>query len=200
MNKFEQRSKSTYDKMAKYYDNSPEGRFTRTYKQLLLENVKAKPKDSVLDVACGNGNLLNSFYQKHSIIGFGTDISTEMISQAKKRYPHLCFYESACEKSPFENEQIDTITVSAAFHHFPDITAFAKETHRILKQGGRIYIAEVHWPIFRYIANMAFPFLFSGDVKIYSPKEIVSCFETAGFKKESVLIRGKIQLIEMSKI
>lgn len=200
MNKFEQRSKSTYDKMAKDYDNSPEGRFTRTYQQLLLENVKAKPKDLVLDVACGNGNLLNSFYQKHSIIGFGTDISTEMISQAKKRYPHLCFYESACEKSPFENEQIDTITVSAAFHHFPDITAFAKETHRILKQGGRIYIAEVHWPIFRYIANMAFPFLPSGDVKIYLPKEIVSCFERAGFKKESVLIRGKIQLIEMSKI
>lgn len=200
MNKFEQRSKSTYDKMAKDYDNSPEGRFTRTYHQLLLEHVKAKPKDLVIDVACGNGNLLNSFYQKHSIIGFGTDISTEMILQAKKRYPHLSFYESACEKLPFENEQIDTITISAAFHHFPDIKAFAKEAHRVLKQGGRIYIAEVHWPIFRYIANIAFPFLSSGDVKIYAPNEIVSCFENAGFKNESVLVEGKIQLIEMKKI
>ena len=38
------------------------------------------------------------------------------------------------------------MTVSASFHHFPNVEKFAKEVNRVIKGGGRIYIAEIYLP------------------------------------------------------
>ena len=64
----------------------------------------------------------------------------------------------------------------------------------------KIYIAEVYLSaFFRVICNPFIRFSKAGDVKFYSPNEIVSLFENNGFEKKSVVINGKVQLIVLQR-
>ena len=44
-----------------------------------------RPKSRVLDLGCGDGSLLSSLKQKHSILGYGLEIDPEAISQCIAR-------------------------------------------------------------------------------------------------------------------
>lgn len=110
------------------------------------------------------------------------------------------FYFAGCEELPFEDNFIDLMTVSASFHHFPDVEKFSKEVNRVVKKGGKVYIAEIYLPhILQVICNPFVKFSKAGDVKFYSPKEIASLFEKNGFYTENIVIDGMIQLISLCK-
>lgn len=200
VNSFEQRSKASYDKKAAGYDSTFDGRFTAKFKRMLLDTVSIRQGDKVADIACGNGRLLNQMSQKASFCGYGADISDKMISEAKKQNPDMSFFTAGCDKLPFENGEIDVMTVCAAYHHFPSVRRFAKEARRVMKKGGRLYIAEVYLPdILRTLIN---PFVIlskAGDVRFYSPNEIASLFKRYGFKTCAVRIDGIVQIIELKK-
>lgn len=50
-------SKRNYNDMAAQYDESKEGIYTRAHKAELIKQVSLMDKDTVVDVACGNGYL-----------------------------------------------------------------------------------------------------------------------------------------------
>ena len=168
-----QKSKDFYDKKAEDYDNSSEGKFTRSFNEEIYGLVTLKTGDNILDVACGNGRLIHMLSQKEEINAYGIDLSEEMIKTAKRNHPNINFVVGNSENLPFEENSFDLITVSCAFHHFEKPAIFMKEAYRILKKGGILLIAEPIWyfPI-RNIANLIFPFLKTGDVRIYSQKEL----------------------------
>lgn len=64
MNKYEQRSKISYDKKAKNYDSTFDGKFTVKFKELMIKSVSINPNDTVADIACGNGSLLHKLTEK----------------------------------------------------------------------------------------------------------------------------------------
>jgi len=196
LNKFERRSAVAYNKKATDYDNSREGKFTLEYNMLLADIVKIKPGDAVLDVACGNGQLLKMFAGKYIFNGYGIDISEKMIEQAKLLNPSMQFAVGSCNPLPFDDSTFDVITVSAAYHHFPNVSSFAKEAYRVLKKGGVIHIADLNLPaIVRAICNPLLPLLRAGDVKLYSPDEIKETLKVAGFQKAGyIIIDGDIQI------
>ena len=69
-----------------------------------------------------------------------------------------------------------------------------------LKSNGTIYIADVYLPAFwRVLLNPFVPLSKAGDVKFYSPKEIVKNFEQFGFINTGIKISGNIQVISMQK-
>lgn len=201
MNVKERQSREAYDKIAQDYENTFDGKFTRSFKEELLARVVLKPMYKVLDVACGTGELLAMLHKKCRIQGAGVDISDEMIKVAKARYDNFDFKTSGCVPLPFEDGSFDVITVSAAFHHFPEPSRFAAEAFRVLKEGGRLYIAEVYYPvILRQIFNLVFiPLYNAGDVKIYHPDELKRIIENAGFSGVSVTKKENIQLLEAGK-
>ena len=127
MNIYEKRSKNSYDKKAENYDSTFDGKFTVKFKRMMCKTVCINDNSTVVDVACGNGRLLNMLAEKSTFYGHGVDISDKMIEQAKKINPNMDFYVAGCENLPFENGKIDIITVCAAFHHFPNIQKFAEE-------------------------------------------------------------------------
>jgi len=190
----------TYNNMAGHYDTSFDGRFTKKFKEALVRAVQLTKEDKVLDVACGNATLLAMFAEEETIQGYGVDISDQMIAAAKSRYPKMNLSVASCEKLPFEDEAMNVVTVSASYHHFPDVAAFAKEAKRVLKPGGRIYIAEVHLvaPL-RILANFFMPLLRLGDVKLYSPEEIRATFVRAGFMPEGKIVQGLVQVLSFTK-
>lgn len=200
MNKFERRSKESYNKKAINYDDTFDGKFTKKFKQIILDSLDVKDGDRLLDVACGNGRLLQMLSKKADIKGFGADISEKMINEAKRQNPTASFYVAGCDNLPFDDNSMDVITVCAAFHHFPEVDKFAAEAKRILKEGGIICIAEIYLPAFlRIICNPFVKFSQSGDVKFYSPKEIVGIFEKVGFEPKKVSIDKITELIILKK-
>jgi len=200
VNKFEKRSRHAYNRKAKGYDDTFEGKFTLSYNRLLAERAEIKEGDAVLDVACGNGRLLRMLAGRCAIRGFGIDISENMTAQAKLQNPDMQFTTGSCEALPYADGSMDIVTVSAAYHHFPHVGTFAREAHRVLRPGGKIYIAEVYYPFFpRIFYNPLLPLLKEGDVKFYSPKAIMRTLREAGFAGCAHEIRGNIQAVWASK-
>lgn len=200
MNKFEQRSKNSYNKKAENYDSTFDGKFTVRFKKMLYQSIKIKSDGTVADIACGNGRLLHELAKKASFRGYGVDISDKMIEQAKKLNPDMQFYVSACDKLPFKQGEIDIMIVCAAFHHFPDACGFAKEAARAVKTGGSLYIADVYLPkALRVLINPFLRFSKAGDVKFYASEEIIAMFEKYGFCAKGIKMRGGIQMIRLQK-
>ena len=200
MSDFNAKSKAAYNKIADDYENSPEGKFTRKFKRLLAEHIKLDENANVLDVACGNGSLLALLSKEKNINGFGIDLSDRMIKNAIANNPKMKFYVAGCEAMPFENDTMDVMTVSAAYHHFPDVKTFAKEAKRVLKENGKIYIADVYLnPVLRFICNPFVPLSKAGDVKFYSPRQIINLFNQFGFEKMDVILSDGVQMISMKK-
>jgi len=196
MKTFKDKSRESYNRKADDYDKTFDGKFTVKFKELLLEEITAETNNNILDVACGNATFLKMLSNKYDIKGYGIDISEKMIENAKRRCPDMAFEISSCEHTPFDNQIFDMVTVCAAYHHFPDTKAFAKEVSRILKPKGLLYIAEVYYPfIIRAIFNPFVPLSKAGDVKFYSPKEIQSNFEKYGFEMVNFKREGHIQII-----
>lgn len=196
-----QRSRNTYNEMADHYDTSPEGNYTKPHKAEILRQIVVHDGDSILDVACGNGTLLGDLSRKANVQAFGVDLSENMIAAAQKRYPNCTFMVSACAPLPFENECMDSMTVSCAFHHFEAPKVFASECMRILKPHGTIYLAEPAFsPVIRFLANtVVFPFSQSGDVKVYSAKELQSIFKSAGFVEIETYIKDTVLFFSAKK-
>ena len=198
---FNERSRRAYNAKADGYEDSREGLYTGGLQKLLLAEMKWDKNQSVLDVACGDGRFLASVFKRKPIKGFGIDISEKMAARAAAKNPGMEFYVSGCEKMPFPDASMDIITVCAAYHHFPDTAAFAEEARRIVKPGGSLYVADMYMPSFvRVLLNPFVPFLLrDGDVKIYSPDEIIKTFERFGFVKINLKITGNVQILSFIK-
>jgi len=201
MGNFNEKSRNTYNKIAFRYNSTLDGKFTQKFKERLIEHVTLRENCRVLDVGCGNGSLLAMLKRrKPTIYGLGVDIAEEMVAAAKSAYPDMEFHAAECEEIPFVDESMDVVTACMAYHHFPDVAAFAREIWRILAPSGELYIAEIRLPAaVRAVLNPWLPLSKSGDVKFYSPTEIVQTLESNGFEKVEAKMRGYIQIIQFRK-
>lgn len=200
MNIHEKRAIKSYGKIANNYDNSYEGQFTFTFNQKLAEIVQIPKGGRLLDVGCGNGRLLKMLRRTQAFEGYGTDISEDMVQAAGRDLPDMTFRTAPADRLPFGNDFFDVVTVCAAFHHFSNVEAFAREAHRVLTPGGKLYIAEVYYP--RFLRALVNPFIGlhpSGDVKLYSPKEIEQLLNKNDFTIEQTIIEGRIQIVVAKK-
>lgn len=193
MNKKTEESRIAYNKIASEYDVSREGKYTRFHIMELSNTVDLRVGNVVLDVACGNGNLLRELSKKAEIQANGIDISENMIYSARMRYPNMNFEVKPCYPLEWSDESIDIITVCCAFHHFDNPQGFVSECKRVLKKNGTVYMAEPNFGVaVRFVANkLWFRFSKSGDVKIYSKKELKEIFYNCGFKAVHVYRKGK---------
>ena len=200
MGNYSEKNIKAYNAKAANYDSTFDGKFTARFKNLLVASMSASEGDHVLDVGCGNGALLGKIAQTRFIKGFGVDLSSQMIAVAEKRHPEFEFAIAGCESLPFGDNSMDVITVCCAYHHFPDVDAFALEASRILCPGGSLYIAEIHLPpVVRQIANVLLPLSKDGDVKFYSGREIARTFSRVGIQLVSIVRKGYIQILHLRR-
>ena len=97
--------------------------------------------DTVLDLGCGNGRNLIYLAKEYGVRGFGIDISTEAVEQAKKKAEglHLEFHEqSIAEPIPTEDESYSLVLDMMTSHFLNESqrTQLLKEINRVLKPGG----------------------------------------------------------------
>ena len=196
-----EQSRITYNKIAFEYDTSREGQYTKFHIKELTNTIDLSKGNAVLDVACGNGTLLRELSKKEEIQANGIDISENMIHAAKMRYPNMNFEVMPCYPLEWSDESIDIITVCCAFHHFDNPQGFVNECKRVLKKNGIVYIAEPNFgAIIRFLAiKFWFPFSKSGDVRIYSKKELETFFYNCGFKSVQIYRKEKGVFLKAKK-
>jgi len=96
-----------------------------------------KTKKTAWDCATGNGQaalLLAPYFEKIA----ATDLSEKQISQAIP-HPHIEYSVCMAEKTPFNDNSFDLITVAQAYHWFP-FNLFFKEATRVGKQDSIIAV------------------------------------------------------------
>ena len=75
-----------FDRTAADYNASHDGKFVRPMYRTVLEEALSVPWRDVLDIGCGNGNLLAALLEARSEANYhGVDLSPNMAAEARRR-------------------------------------------------------------------------------------------------------------------
>ncbi|MGI4883485.1 MAG: class I SAM-dependent methyltransferase [Janthinobacterium lividum] len=118
--------------------------FLRPMGDEIIDALRVKEHDQVLDVATGTGEpgLTIARLATHGqVVGF--DLSEGMLAVARGNAEKqgIANYETVagdvCE-APFDSHRFDAISCRMGFMFFPDMVLAAQQMHRVLKPGGRL--------------------------------------------------------------
>jgi len=137
--------KEFFDNLAPQWEK--EHRIQREIKKVknLFSHLEINKEDWVLDSGTGTGRMIPLI--RRSIGGQGRiaamDLSYEMlkIAQQKHSRENPILIQSDAERLPFHPRIFDVVLCFALFPHISDKPNAVKEFFRLLKPGGRFYIA-----------------------------------------------------------
>jgi demethylmenaquinone methyltransferase / 2-methoxy-6-polyprenyl-1,4-benzoquinol methylase len=96
----------------------------------------------ILDVATGTGDLAASMAKIQGAQVTGLDLSPEMLTIARKKYPDIKFLEGYAEKLPFDDSRFNVVSAGFGVRNFENLEQGMREFHRVLKPGGLALIIE----------------------------------------------------------
>jgi len=160
----------------------------RRNSRMVIELAKIKPGDSVLDVACGTGNLTLTARSYAGPGGkvYGIDAAPEMIEVAKKKGSRsgldVVFEVGLVEKLEFPDATFDVVISRLAIHHLPDDLKRAAfgEILRVLKPGGHLLIADFTPPANPILNHLASA-LVGGHMMQTNTQSLPPMLASAGF-------------------
>jgi trans-aconitate methyltransferase len=120
-----------------HYDRA--GAFVPRLGADLLAELAPRAAERVLDLGCGSGDLTFAIASAGAT-AVGVDASSEMIAQAREKYPTLHLQVGDGQELAYEGE-FDAVFSNAALHWMPRAEAVATGVHRALCSGGR-FVAE----------------------------------------------------------
>jgi ubiquinone/menaquinone biosynthesis C-methylase UbiE len=98
----------------------------------------------ILEIGCGSGYgaVLLATLSPRSYVG--VDIMPEQIALAQKRQlANAAFMlRDATDLSCFPDETKDIVVIFGILHHIPQWRAVIRECHRVLRQGGKVFVEE----------------------------------------------------------
>ncbi|MGF1428235.1 class I SAM-dependent methyltransferase [Kitasatospora sp. LaBMicrA B282] len=116
----------------------------------VLDAIGLPGQAELLEVGCGRGmgcELALREYGPAAVTGL--DIHPEQLQRARHAHAdrlraepgRLRFVQGAAERMPAADGEFDAVISVEAVQHFPDLGAFAAETARVLRPGGRVAVA-----------------------------------------------------------
>lgn len=90
------------------------------------------PSDRVLDLGTGTGALVD-FLPTDDVVG--VDISREMLTSGRGGV------EARAAALPFREDTFDAVTARSVLHHLPNLENALGEMRRVLRNGGRLVVA-----------------------------------------------------------
>jgi ubiquinone/menaquinone biosynthesis C-methylase UbiE len=132
-----------YSKLAADYDNRWSFYLESTIRETLCR-LPIKSGDSVLDVGCGTGLLLQAVAQLESRVRMaGVDPTPEMIEIARGRLaPDVELKSGRAEELPFDDGEFSIVVSTSTFHFIREPRKALSEMVRVLEPGGRVVITD----------------------------------------------------------
>ena len=199
-----EKTKSNFNRIASEFSH------TRRYLWPELVNLfrgYIKYGESVLDIGCGNGRLLD-LYIGMIVDYVGIDNSEKQIEEAIKRYPNRVFLTGDALNLPFSENYFDKVFSIAVLHEIPSSELrkkFLQEAKRVLKDNGLIFLTV--WDLRnRKLLSLKYSFLRlikrsgldKGDVFIRWGREVERYYHVFGEKEIRKLVKeAGFDIIEM---
>jgi ubiquinone/menaquinone biosynthesis C-methylase UbiE len=172
------------------YENSLEQWFffDRFQKAVLNLVEKEYSPEVVLDVGCGTGRLLRKVRERWPMAQLiGVDAAAGMIENARRLTPYATFYVSKAESLPLNDASVDLVFSTASFHHWQDKEKALIEIRRVLRSGGRFFLADI-WPPLGLSR-------FSRHFQSNNPTRIRETFTNAGLQVQDQRRRLRLWLL-----
>jgi len=161
---------------------------------------------SVLDVATGTGSLAIELGKKaYEVVGI--DLSDKMLAVAKKKSKadNITFQHMDASKMDFPDGTFDIVTISLGLHDMPlEIRdAVLKESKRVLKSDGKLFILEHTLPRNKVFASISAALIDTFESRYFLPfvkSDFQAYLQSFGFKikKRTPFLFGHLQFIEIS--
>ena len=177
-------SRRSFDEEAGNYDNSHDGRFAAIVYHDLEERILSTKPARVLDLGCGNGNVLMRIAGHADAELYGLDLSSEMIREAEKRLRgKAALVVGDAEALPYDDHTFDTVVCNASFHHYPNPELVLGEVRRVLKDKGTLILGEPTifkplLPVFNFLLQWSK----DGDFKLYDRNSMERLLHSCGFR------------------
>lgn len=134
------------NKTVSYYENHAE-RLSRTYEDIDAYSLHQKllawlpAQGRLLDIGCGSGRDAAYIAANTHLEVTAADASRNMVKQARKMHPEVCFIEAAFpadERHELFSDPWDAVTALAVLMHIPDeaLDALFSQIRRLLAPGG----------------------------------------------------------------
>jgi len=154
-----------------------------------IQKFNQKKVNTVLEIGCEEGNLLN--YLSSKFVGwkfFGCDISSKAIAEGKKWLPSsIELSEHDITTGPFVNDQeLDFIVCSETLEHIPDAVAAINGIYNSTGENSTVIITV---PIERYKNNIKKWLVRLGIFNLFFKgiEESLSEWHVQDFSKEEIL-------------
>ncbi len=127
--------------------------FGKRYKRRVLHSISLRGDETVLDVGCGTGVLLEVIktdYPRIDAIGIDPDLRS--LEMARKRLAQgglqAELKQAFAESLPLADDSVDVAFSTLAFHHINNEAKgkACTELFRVLKKGGRVVISDFYRP------------------------------------------------------
>ena len=100
-------------------------------------------RGTALDAACGTGRQTEALARLgHRVVG--VDATPEMLARARERVPAAEFRSGLLTELPGETGSFDLGVCSLALTHLEDPAPAISELARVVREGGRVVISDVH--------------------------------------------------------
>ncbi len=114
--------------------------------QRLVELVEPQPAWQALDIATAAGHTAFAF-APHVAHVLATDITPEMLTVAREQIAargidNVTVEHADAESLPYADSRFDLLTCRIAPHHFPNISAFLRESVRVLRADGILAVVD----------------------------------------------------------
>ena len=108
----------------------------------VASHVNSENINTIIDLGCGTGRFTKILADKFHSSVRGVDPSVKMLSVAKETVlsPQVQFIRGDSGSIPAENSSTNMIFLSQVYHHINDLSAFVKETLRVLADGGFVCV------------------------------------------------------------
>jgi len=119
----------------------------RLWKKNLINMMNPSTKQSLIDVACGTGDIAKLFLNSTDKTSKITcvDPNKSMINKGKEKlhkFKNLKWVLASAEKLPIEDNSFDIYTISFGLRNTKNLNQALSEAHRVLKPGGRYLCLE----------------------------------------------------------
>ena len=142
------------------------------------------PKNkSILEIGCGTGDTLAHLEPSAAV---GIDISPGMISEAKRKYPHLTFFTGDAEDDEVLRRidgTFDFVLIADTMGNLEDCQATLEKLHRFCRRDTRViivYYSHLWYPFLKLAENIG---LRSPQIpqSVLSPADIRNFAQLAGY-------------------